>query len=98
MRSRPRQNVANSGRIGRRSPHAIADRPVAAWKLRQIRRATTTPTMRIGITCYPTDGGSGVVATELGMELAARGHDVHFITYAPPIRINLNDPHIHYHE
>lgn len=54
--------------------------------------------MRIGITCYPTYGGSGVVATELGMELAARGHDVHFITYAPPIRINLNDPHIHYHE
>ena len=54
--------------------------------------------MRIGITGYPTYGGSGVVATELGQELAARGHDVHFITYAPPIRINLNDPHIHFHE
>src|SRR5271168_693627 len=53
--------------------------------------------MRIGITCYPTYGGSGVVATELGMELAARGHDIHFITSAPPIRMNQNDPHIHFH-
>jgi N-acetyl-alpha-D-glucosaminyl L-malate synthase BshA len=54
--------------------------------------------MRIGITCYPTYGGSGVVATELGQELAARGHDVHFISYAPPIRMNLADPRIHFHE
>lgn len=54
--------------------------------------------MRIGITCYPTYGGSGVVATELGMELAARGHEVHFISYAPPIRMNLSDPRIHFHE
>ncbi|HXT26637.1 MAG TPA: N-acetyl-alpha-D-glucosaminyl L-malate synthase BshA [Candidatus Eisenbacteria bacterium] len=54
--------------------------------------------MRIGITCYPTYGGSGVVATELGQELAARGHDVHFISYAPPIRMNLSDPHIFFHE
>jgi N-acetyl-alpha-D-glucosaminyl L-malate synthase BshA len=54
--------------------------------------------MRIGITGYPTYGGSGVVATELGQELAARGHDVHFITYAPPIRMNLGDPRIHFHE
>jgi N-acetyl-alpha-D-glucosaminyl L-malate synthase BshA len=54
--------------------------------------------MRIGITCYPTYGGSGVVATELGQELAARGHDIHFISYAAPIRMNLADPHIHFHE
>jgi len=54
--------------------------------------------MRIGITCYPTYGGSGVVATELGMELAARGHDIHFISYAPPIRMNPGDPRIHFHE
>jgi N-acetyl-alpha-D-glucosaminyl L-malate synthase BshA len=54
--------------------------------------------MRIGITCYPTYGGSGVVATELGMELAARGHEIHFISYAPPIRMNPNDPRIHFHE
>ena len=40
--------------------------------------------MRIGITCYPTYGGSGIVATELGMELATRGHKVHFITYSGP--------------
>lgn len=54
--------------------------------------------MRIGITCYPTYGGSGVVATELGMELAQRGHDVHFITYSQPIRLSTGHPHIHYHE
>ena len=53
--------------------------------------------MKVGITCYPTYGGSGIVATELGMELAARGHDVHFITYANPIRLG-SGPHIHYHE
>jgi N-acetyl-alpha-D-glucosaminyl L-malate synthase BshA len=54
--------------------------------------------MRIGITCYPTYGGSGVVATELGMELAARGHDIHFISYAPPIRMDLSNERIHFHE
>ena len=54
--------------------------------------------MRIGITCYPTYGGSGIVATELGTELAARGHDIHFISYAPPIRLNYDNEHIHFHE
>jgi len=54
--------------------------------------------MRIGITCYPTYGGSGIVATELGLELANRGHDVHFITYANPIRLDPYIPRIHYHE
>ena len=54
--------------------------------------------MKIGITCYPTYGGSGIVATELGMELAARGHDVHFISYANPIRLDTAIPRIHYHE
>lgn len=54
--------------------------------------------MRIGITCYPTYGGSGIVATELGMELAARGHEVHFITYANPIRLDPGLPRIYYHE
>src|SRR5438034_8001932 len=53
--------------------------------------------MRIGITCYPTYGGSGVVATELGIELAARGHEVHFISYAPPIRLSLDGERIHFH-
>jgi N-acetyl-alpha-D-glucosaminyl L-malate synthase BshA len=54
--------------------------------------------MNIGITCYPTYGGSGIVATELGLELAARGHEVHFITYANPIRLDPDTPRIHYHE
>lgn len=54
--------------------------------------------MRIGITCYPTYGGSGIVATELGLELANRGHDVHFITYANPIRLDTGTPRIFYHE
>jgi L-malate glycosyltransferase len=54
--------------------------------------------MRIGITCYPTYGGSGIVATELGLELATRGHDVHFITYANPIRLDPGTPRIFYHE
>jgi N-acetyl-alpha-D-glucosaminyl L-malate synthase BshA len=54
--------------------------------------------MRIGITCYPTYGGSGVVATELGLELAQRGHQVHFISYSQPIRLTEPQPNIHYHE
>jgi len=54
--------------------------------------------VNVGITCYPTYGGSGIVATELGMELAARGHQVHFISYANPIRLDPDTPRIHYHE
>ena len=48
--------------------------------------------MNVGITCYPTYGGSGIVATELGLELANRGHEVHFITYANPIRLDPGHP------
>jgi len=54
--------------------------------------------MRIGITCYPTYGGSGVVATELGIELAALGHEVHFISYSQPFRLTGRDKGIFYHE
>jgi len=54
--------------------------------------------MKIGITCYPTYGGSGVVATELGMELATRGHEVHFISYAPPIRLQSDNERLFFHE
>jgi len=54
--------------------------------------------MRIGITCYPTYGGSGVVATELGIELAGMGHEVHFISYSQPFRLNGRDEGIYYHE
>ena len=57
-----------------------------------------TPRRKIGITCYPTYGGSGVVATELGIELAARGHEVHFITSSPPFRLNGREANIHFHE
>lgn len=54
--------------------------------------------MKIGIVCYPTYGGSGVVATELGKELARKGHEVHFITYSQPVRLDLFEPNIYYHE
>ncbi|MGA2048433.1 MAG: N-acetyl-alpha-D-glucosaminyl L-malate synthase BshA [Terracidiphilus sp.] len=54
--------------------------------------------MRIGITCYPTYGGSGVVATELGIELAGLGHEVHFISYSQPFRLTGRDEGIFYHE
>jgi N-acetyl-alpha-D-glucosaminyl L-malate synthase BshA len=54
--------------------------------------------MKIGITCYPTYGGSGVVATELGIELAARGHEIHFISYAMPIRLTGASERIFFHE
>ncbi|MBR9914594.1 MAG: N-acetyl-alpha-D-glucosaminyl L-malate synthase BshA [Algicola sp.] len=54
--------------------------------------------MRIGIVCYPTFGGSGVVATELGLELSKRGHEIHFITYSQPVRLELLGNNVHYHE
>lgn len=54
--------------------------------------------MKIAIVCYPTFGGSGVVATELGLELAQRGHEIHFITYRQPVRLALLNPNVHYHE
>jgi N-acetyl-alpha-D-glucosaminyl L-malate synthase BshA len=54
--------------------------------------------MRIGIVCYPTFGGSGVLATELGKALAQKGHLVHFITYQQPVRLNGFIPNIFYHE
>jgi L-malate glycosyltransferase len=54
--------------------------------------------MNIGISCYPTFGGSGVVASELGMELAREGHQVHIISYAPPVRIPAFHPNLHFHK
>ncbi len=59
--------------------------------------AAASSTLRIGITCYPTVGGSGILATELGEELAARGHEIHFISYDPPFRLKQDTPHIHFH-
>ena len=54
--------------------------------------------MKIAIVCYPTFGGSGVVATELGLELSRRGHEIHFITYRQPVRLALLSANVHYHE
>lgn len=54
--------------------------------------------MKIGIVCYPTYGGSGVVATELGIALAKNGHEVHFITYSQPTRLDFFNENIYYHE
>jgi N-acetyl-alpha-D-glucosaminyl L-malate synthase BshA len=54
--------------------------------------------MKIAIVCYPTFGGSGVVATELGIALAERGHEVHFVTYKQPVRLELLSNKIHFHE
>lgn len=54
--------------------------------------------MKIAIVCYPTFGGSGVVATELGIALANRGHEVHFVTYKQPVRLELLGNDIHFHE
>lgn len=55
------------------------------------------PPLKIGITCFPLIGGSGILATALGTELAARGHEVHFFSYAEPIRLDLSAPRIHFH-
>ena len=54
--------------------------------------------MNIGIVCYPTFGGSGVLATELGLELSRKGHQVHFITYRQPVRLELLSSNVHFHE
>ena len=54
--------------------------------------------MKIGIVCYPTYGGSGVVATELGKALAKEGHQVHFITYSQPTRLDFFSENVYYHE
>ena len=54
--------------------------------------------MKIGITCYPTYGGSGAVATELGIQLAEQGHEVHFISYAPPFRLGAFHERLYFHE
>ena len=53
--------------------------------------------LNIGITCYPSVGGSGVLATALGEALATRGHDVHFISYERPFRLPTNAPRLHFH-
>jgi len=63
-----------------------------------VARRGGTARVRIGITCYPTYGGSGAVATELGIALARRGHEIHFITYQQPFRLPSFLPRIYFHE
>src|SRR5213082_1887611 len=53
---------------------------------------------RIGITCFPLIGGSGILATALGMELATQSHEVHFFSYAKPVRLDLEAPGVHFHQ
>jgi N-acetyl-alpha-D-glucosaminyl L-malate synthase BshA len=53
--------------------------------------------MNIGITCYPSVGGSGILATALGVKLAERGHEIHFISYERPVRLPVNEPRLHFH-
>ena len=53
--------------------------------------------LKIGIVCYPTIGGSGIVATELGFLLAAAGHEVHFISYERPVRLDTGRPNLYFH-
>lgn len=71
---------------------------LALWLDMVLFTFTISSTMKIGITCYPTYGGSGVLATELGKALAARGHEVHFIAYALPQRLNHITERLYYHE
>src|ERR1700735_1032526 len=54
--------------------------------------------LAIGITCYPTVGGSGIVASQLGSELARLGHHIHFISYEPPFRLDLHQPNVFFHQ
>jgi N-acetyl-alpha-D-glucosaminyl L-malate synthase BshA len=84
-------------------PASLADFAVKIFDAGKVSRISSARNakkkyMKLGITCYPTYGGSGVVATELGLELAERGHEVHFISYAQPIRLTDPRPNIHYHE
>jgi N-acetyl-alpha-D-glucosaminyl L-malate synthase BshA len=57
-----------------------------------------TPPLKLGITCFPLIGGSGILATALGTELASRGHEVHFFSHAKPVRLDLSLPRIHFHQ
>src|ERR1043166_5528514 len=75
--------------------------------LLRAKRSTILPTrilaqmtkerLRIGIACFPLIGGSGILATALGAELARRGHEVHFFSYAQPVRLDLPQDNLHFH-
>ena len=70
------------------------------WHCNEAHAATDMDSaglLNIGITCYPSVGGSGILATALGEELARRGHEVHFISYERPFRLPADAPRIHFH-
>jgi N-acetyl-alpha-D-glucosaminyl L-malate synthase BshA len=62
-----------------------------------VKKMTAPDSLKIGITCYPTVGGSGILAAELGAELVARGHEVHFISYEKPFRLPAENPRVFFH-
>ena len=66
--------------------------------MKKISKEKKSTDMKIGIVCYPTYGGSGVVATELGLGLARKGHEIHFITYRRPVRLSHFQENVFYHE
>jgi N-acetyl-alpha-D-glucosaminyl L-malate synthase BshA len=71
---------------------------ISTVALRTLRNTEKLIRMKIGIVCYPTFGGSGVIATELGKALAEKGHKVHFITYSQPVRLDYFSENLFYHE
>src|SRR3954463_1997113 len=83
-------------RLVRRRQHAQARR--GPQRPDRLRSAAEGDKLKIGITCYPTYGGSGIVATALGLQLAMRGDEVHFITYPTRPRLAPDTPLIHSHE
>src|SRR5438046_7442512 len=85
--------VPTSATVG--SGHSIGSWRLSSQCCRE--RVVGESSVKIGITCYPTYGGSGAVATELGIALAARGHEVHFVTYKQPFRLPTFLPHVYFH-
>ena len=67
-------------------------------KMKFLKKLILKQKLKIGIVCFPTYGGSGIVATELGRALAKKGHEIHFITYKQPVRLELLSNRIHFHE
>jgi hypothetical protein len=75
---------------------AAVERAAAAWGFK-LMSGDAASTFRVGITCYPSVGGSGILASALGEELARRGHEVHFISYERPFRLPVGAPRLHFH-
>jgi N-acetyl-alpha-D-glucosaminyl L-malate synthase BshA len=85
-RSDPARGADRPARFGEA---LLSDRAVAAGRVRDV--------LRVAIVCYPSVGGSGILASQLGQQLARRGHEVHFVSYGPPFRLDPNVPNIRFH-